>query len=97
MSEHSSGGSSKTSPQKIYETRNLPLAAFLIAGRHLEYLSTGVEDGRGMFAFADPQGRGPKLEAEFHSGALAPATLFHSVVKRLRREIDAALGKSGVR
>lgn len=87
--------SSSTTPSNTFETRNLPLAAFLIAGGHLEYVATHLEEGRGVFTFADPQGRGPRLEAGFHSGALAPATLFHNAVRRLRREIDGALAQQG--
>lgn len=94
MTEHPPRSPS-TTPSNTFETHNLPLAAFLIAGRYLEYLNTRIDDGRGLFVFADPECRGLKLEAEFHSGALAPATIFHSVVKRLRREIDAALAKQG--
>lgn len=86
MDEHPTKDSLRT-----FETRNLSLAAFLISGRHLEYLNTHLQDRRGVFTFADPRQQGPLLEAEFHSGALAPATIFHSVVKRLRREIDMAL------
>jgi hypothetical protein len=87
--------SSLTSPR--FETRNLSLAAFLIASRHLRYLGLRPEDGRGVFAFYDPQNQGPALEAEFHSGAECSATLFHSTVKRLRREIDQALARDGGR
>ena len=96
MNEHLPGSSAKTSP-RIFETRNLPLAAFLISGRYLHYAGLRVEDGRGVFAFDDPQGQGPVLEAEFHSGGECPATLFHSVVKRLRREIDTAIARDGGR
>jgi hypothetical protein len=94
MIEHPQGSSAKTSPQ-TFETRNLPLAAFLISGRHLHYAGIRVEDGRGIFTFDDPQREGPTLEGEFHSGAECPATLFHSVVKRLRRDIDSAIAKQG--
>lgn len=96
MVEHVPGSSRNTSP-RIFETHNLPFAAFLIAGRHLRYLGLRADYGRGVFAFADPEGQGPALEAEFHSGGECPATLFHSTVKRLRREIDAALAGDGGR
>ena len=90
MSEQQPSSTGKN-PLHFFETRNLPLAAFLISGRHLRYVGLRVEDGRGVFAFADPQSQGPVLEAEFHSGGECCATLFHSTVKRLRREIDAAI------
>jgi hypothetical protein len=80
---------------RVFETRNLPLAAFLISSRHLRYLGLRIEDGRAIFAFDDPQDQGPVLEAEFHSGAECCATLFHSTVKRLRREIDNGMAQPG--
>ncbi len=95
--EHPASSPTKTSPPQVFETHNLALAAFLIAGRHLLYRSTHVEAGRATFVFEDLDGRGPKLEGEFLSGAECPATLFHSTVKRLRREIDEAIARDGGR
>jgi len=89
-------GYATTSP-RVFETRNLPFAAYLISGRHLRYVGLRVQDERGVFAFDDPHGHGSALEAEFHSGGECPATLFHSVVKRLRREIDEAIARDGGR
>lgn len=89
MFEHPQGSSTS----QVFETRNLPLAAYLIAGRHLRYAGVRAECRRGVFIFDDPQGRGMAMEREFHSGAECPATLFHSTVKRLRREIDEAIAR----
>ena len=94
--EHLASSPTKTSPHP-FETHNLALAAFLIAGRYLRYLSTHVEAGRATFVFEDLDGRGPRLEGEFLSGAECSATLFHSTVKRLRREIDEAIARDGGR
>ena len=88
--EHPASSPAKRSSH-LFETHNLALAAFLIASKYLRYRGTRVEAGRATFAFEDLDGLGPKLEGEFLSGAECSATLFHSSVKRLRREIDAAI------
>ena len=82
-------------PSQLFQTHNLALAAYLIAGRQLRYTGTRIEAGRATFVFEDPDRRGPILEGEFLSGAECSATLFHSTVKRLRREIDAAIAQEG--
>jgi hypothetical protein len=90
--------SSRQLTAQQFETRHLALAAFLIAGRYLKYAGLRAENGRGVFVFDDPDGRAPQLQNEFDSGAECSATLFHATVKRLRREIDAAIAQQdGVR
>src|SRR3989442_366041 len=51
--EHPASTPTRTTSPQLFETHNLALAAFLIAGRHLHYRSTHVEAGRATFVFED--------------------------------------------
>lgn len=73
----------------IFSTSSLPLAAFLTAGGHLEFLGVELMNGRrAMFVFDDPQHRGQELERKFEAGAAVSALSFHVQLRILRRAID---------
>ncbi len=69
-----------------YTTRNLPLAAFLVASRKLKLLRIDATSHAAFFVFDDPNHNGADLEAEFLSGqATVSASGFHAQLRRLKQ------------
>jgi len=70
-------------------TANLALAAFLVAGKHLNLERLGIDhSGVAEFVFNDSEGRGPRFEADFLQDASVPAATFHRQLRTLRRLIQ---------
>lgn len=81
----------QTSPTKPPEfvTTNLALAAYLVAGRHLQLARLAAADsGPAEFIFADPEHHGDELKASFIADAAVPAATFHRQLRALRRLIE---------
>jgi hypothetical protein len=76
-------------------TANLALAAFLVAGKHLNLERLGVDQsGVAEFMFGDPEGTGLRLEADFLQDAPVPAATFHRQLRVLRRLIQEKQSRS---
>jgi hypothetical protein len=76
-------------------TANLALAAFLVAGKHLNLERLGIEQsGVAEFIFCDPDSKGPRFEADFLQDALVPAATFHRQLRVLRRLIQEKQSRS---
>ena len=72
-----------------FVTSSLPLAAFLVAGEHLEFCDIALTNPKNaVFVFEDPKGRGRELEKDFSRGALVKALAFHTQLRILRRAVD---------
>jgi hypothetical protein len=81
----------QTSPTKpsLFVTANLAVAAYLVAGRHLQLVRVDATDSApAEFIFTDPEHRGDELEAGFIADALVPAATFHRQLRTLRRLIE---------
>lgn len=74
----------------FFNTTNLALAAYLVAGKHLNLERVDVSDpSHAEFVFADPNNRGQQLEAAFlTTDAPVPAASFHRQLRVLRHLID---------
>lgn len=76
---------------RTFKTENLSLAAFLMASSSLEFLHCQSPDGRDIsFIFADPEGAGTGLEAEYLKGAKCSAIAYHTSLTAIRRAMDIA-------
>jgi hypothetical protein len=75
-----------------FTTERLPLAIYLHASRFLAFARCECAgNGKVVFIFDDPDGRGPELELEFDCGAPLSASALFASQKFLRRKMTETL------
>lgn len=77
-------------------TSSLPLAAFLVAGSHLDFSGIELTNPKSaVFVFEDPQRQGRELEKRFSAGAMVNALEFHTQLRALRRALNDKISTAG--
>jgi hypothetical protein len=84
------------SDENVFITERLPLAAYLHASKKLKFrlCGQGLNPGKILFSFTDPDAIGDQLEVEFDSGAACSATALFASQKFMRRKMTDALNRS---
>lgn len=77
----------------VFTTNRVQFAAFLMAGKHLQYVGCRRSHQSGVvsFVFDDSRRQGATLEHQFETGASAPARDLFAAHRWLLNQIDRTL------
>jgi hypothetical protein len=81
--------------QTAFTTNRVQFAAFLMAGKHLQYVGSKRSRHSGVvsFVFEDSRCQGATLEHQFETGASAPARDLFAAHRWLLNQIDRTLAQ----